>query len=73
MKFLQLVLKVLSGNEILAQIQDHNSLQMSEKITCNNSKLDPVNMNAHIKFGENMSVSSEDIERKQNFDLYQGP
>ena len=39
-------------------------LQMSEKMTCNNPKLDPVNMNAHIKFGENMSVSSEDIERK---------
>ena len=32
---------------------------------CNNPKLDLVNMNAYIKFGENMSSSSQDIERKQ--------
>ena len=30
-------------------------------------------MNAYIKFGENMSVSSEDIERKQNFGVNQEP
>ena len=30
-------------------------------------------MNAYIKFGENMSVSSQDIERKQNFGANQGP
>ena len=41
-------------------------------MTCNNLKLDPVNMNAYIKFGENMSVSSEDIDRKQNFGVNQG-
>ena len=28
-------------------------------MTCNNPKLDLVNMNAYIKFGENMSVSSQ--------------
>ena len=28
---------------------------------CNNPKLDLVNMNAYIKFGENMSSSSQDI------------
>ena len=43
------------------------------KIMCNNPKLDLVNMNAHIKFGENMSSSSQDIEQKQNFGINQGP
>ena len=36
-------------------------------MTCNNPKLDLVNMNAYIKFGDKMSVSSQDIEWKQNF------
>ena len=33
-------------------------------MTYNNPKVDLVNMNAYIKFGENMSSSSQDIERK---------
>ena len=40
---------------------------------CNNPKLYLVNINAYIKFGENMSSSSQDIERKQNFGINQGP
>ena len=40
---------------------------------CNNPKLDLVNINAYIKFGENMSSSSQDIELKQNFCVNQGP
>ena len=31
---------------------------------CNNPKLDLVNINAYIKFGEKMSVTSEDIDIK---------
>ena len=42
-------------------------------MTCNNPKLDLVNMNAYMKFGENMSVSSQDIEPTQNFAVNQGP
>ena len=42
------------------------------KMTCNNSKLDLVNMNAY-KFGENISSSSQDIEGKRNFGVNQGP
>ena len=34
-------------------------------MTCNNPKLDLVNMNAYIKFGENMSSSSQDIENQK--------
>ena len=40
---------------------------------CNSPKLHLVNMNTYIKFGENMSVSSQDIEGKRNFSINQGP
>ena len=40
---------------------------------CNNPKIDLVNMNAYIKFGEIMSICSQDIELKQNFGVNQGP
>ena len=43
------------------------------KMTCINPKLDLVNMNAYIKFGENQSICSRDIDRKQNFDVNKGP
>ena len=43
------------------------------KMTSINPKLDLVNMNAYIKFGENMSICSQDIEQKQNFGVNQGP
>ena len=35
---------------------------------CNNPKLDLVNINAHIKFCEILSICSQDIERKRNYD-----
>ena len=40
---------------------------------CNSPKLDLVNMKAYIKFVEILSICSQDIERKQNFGLNQGP
>ena len=40
---------------------------------CNNPKLDLVNMNAYIKLGEILSICSQDIERKQNLGVNQGP
>ena len=42
-------------------------------MTCINPKLDLVNMNAYLKFGENQSICSQDNERKQNFGVNQGP
>ena len=57
---------ILSRNETLAQIKDPNSRTNVRKSTCNNTKLDLVNKNANIKFGQNMSVSSQDIERQRN-------
>ena len=40
---------------------------------CNNPKLDIVNMNAYIKFGEILSICSQDIERERNYGENQGP
>ena len=40
---------------------------------CDNHNIDLVNMNAKIKFGEILSISSQDIERKRNFGINQGP
>ena len=54
-------------------MKGHNSGTISEKKLCHNPKLDLVNMNAYIKFGENMSCSSQDIERKQNVGVFQEP
>ena len=73
MKLCQVVLKLLSGNEISAYIKGHDSVKNFQKMACNNPKLDLVNMNAYIKFDENMSSSSQDIEQKRKFGVNQGP
>ena len=63
--FCQFVLKILSGNEILTSIL--------QKMTGNNPKLDLVNVHVHTKFGRILSIRSQDIERKRNSDVNQGP
>ena len=47
----QFVLKILSGNKILALIKGYNSGTNVQTMTCNNPNLDHVNINAHTKFG----------------------
>ena len=42
-------------------------------MTCNNPKLDLVNMNAYIKFGEILLIGSQDIEGKLIFGVNQEP
>ena len=42
-------------------------------MTGNNPNIDPVNINAYIKFGEILSTCSQDIERERNSDVNQGP
>ena len=54
-------------------MKGHYSGTNMRKRMCNDPKLDLVNMNAYIKFGENLSICSQDIVRKQNSDVYQGP
>ena len=42
-------------------------------MTCNNPKLGLVNVDACKKTGKILSIHSQDIERKQNSDVNQGP
>ena len=67
------VLKILSGNEILMLIKGRNSIKILRKMTGNNPKLDLVNVDVHTKFGRILSMRSQDIERKRNSDVNQGP
>ena len=39
----------------------------------NNPKLDLVNVDVHTKFGQILSMGSQDIEWKQNSDVNKGP
>ena len=71
--FCEFVLKILSGNEILTSIKGRNSVKILRKMMGNNPKLDLVNVDVHTKFGRILSIRSQDIERKQNSDVNQGP
>ena len=71
--FCQFVLKILSGNGILTSIKGRNSVKILRKMTGNNPKLDLVNVDVHTKFGRILSIHSQDIERKRNSDINQGP
>ena len=42
-------------------------------MTRNNRNLDLVNTNAYAKFGQLPYICVQDIERKQNSDINQGP
>ena len=42
-------------------------------MTGNNPKLDLDNVDVHTKFGWILSIRSQDIERKRNSDVNQGP
>ena len=71
-RFCQFFLKILSGNEILTSIKGCNSVKILRKMTGNNPKLDLVNVDVHTKFGQILSIRSQDIERKQNSDVNKG-
>ena len=70
--FCQFVLKILSRNEILTSIKGHNSVKILRKMKGNNPNLDLVNDDVHTKFGQILSIRSQDIERKRNSDVNQG-
>ena len=71
--FCQFILKILSGNKILTLIKGRNSVKILRKLMGNNPKLDLVNDDVHTNFGPILSIPSQDIERKQNSDINQGP
>ena len=70
--FCQLVLKILSKNQILTSIKGRNSVaNLRTKIY--NTNLDLVTDNVYTNFGLILSIRSQDIEQKPNFDINQGP
>ena len=50
-KFCPLVLKILSGNEILTSIKGCNSVTNLRNLTLYNPNLDTINVNEYTKFG----------------------
>ena len=54
-------------------MKGHKSGTNFQKMTCNNPKPDFVNINVYIKFGENISICYQDIERKRIFAVDKGP
>ena len=47
--------------------------RVRKTMTGNNPKLDLVNVDARKKIGKILSIRSQDIERKRNSDVNQGP
>ena len=67
--FCQLVLK---KNQILTSIKDRKFVA-KQKTKIYNTNVDLVNDNVYTKFGLNLSIRSQDIEQKPNYDVNQGP
>ena len=60
--FCQLVLKILSKNQILTSIKDRNSVANLRKTIIYNINIDLVNDDVYTKFGLILSIRSQDIE-----------
>ena len=71
--FRQFVLKILSKNRNLTSIKGPNSVANLQKTKIYNTNLDLVTDNVYTNFGLILSIRSQDIEQKPNFDLNQGP
>ena len=76
--FCQFVFKILSKNQILTSIKGRNSANLRKtkiykKTKIYNTNLDLVTDNVYTNFGLILSIRSQDIEQKPNFDVNQGP
>ena len=71
--FCQFVLKILSKNQILTSIKGRNSVANLRKTKINNTNLDLVTDNVYTNFGLILSIHSQDIKQKLNFNVNQGP
>ena len=71
-KFCPLVLKILSGNEILISIKGCNSVVNLRKLTLYYPNLDIIYVHVFTKFDKILSIDSQDIERKRNSNINQG-
>ena len=70
--FCQFVLKILSKNQILTSINGRYSVAYLRKTKIYNTNLDLVTDNVYTNFGLILSICSQDIEQKPNFDINQG-
>ena len=59
--------------QILTSIKGGNSVANLRKIKIYNTNLDLVTDNVYTNFGLILSIRSQDIEQKPNFDINQGP
>ena len=72
-KFCPFILKIWSKNLILQSIKGRNSVANLRKTKIYNTNLDLVTDNVYTNFGLILSIRSQDIEPKTNFDVNQGP
>ena len=70
--FCQLFLKILSKNQILTSIKGCKTVANLQKTKIYNTNLDLVTDNVYTNFGLILSIRSQDIEQKPNFDVNQG-
>ena len=70
--FCQFVLKILSKNQILTSIKGRNSVANLRKTKIYDTNLDLVTNNVYTNFGLILSIRSQDIEQKPNFDVIKG-
>ena len=66
-------LKISSRNKIMTSIKGQTFVMNLRKLMHNNPNLDLVHINAYAKFGQIPLICSQDIERKRNLDINQGP
>ena len=71
-KFCPFILKIWSKNLILESIKGRNSVANLRKTKIYNTNLDLDTDNVYTKFGLILSIHSQDIEQKPNFDVNQG-
>ena len=71
--FCHFVFKILSENQILTSIKGRNSVANLQKTKIYNTNLYLVTDNVYTNFGLILSIPSQDIEQKPNFDVNQRP
>ena len=71
--FCQFFQKILSKNQILTSIKGRYSVANLRKTKIYDTNLDLVTDYVYTNFGLILSIRSQDIEQKPNFDVNQGP
>ena len=64
---------MLSDNKILTSIKGRNSVVNLRNLPFYNPNLDIIYVNVYTKFGQILPIGSQDIERKRNSNINEGP